>query len=90
MKVTMIDPPMGWKFGFPRTVPKRLETANMDELSTWLVEEGYPQEVIEGHGKYFYVRFWEKEVEKVCCEGGPMTPGCFHDHCKGPKFVDVE
>lgn len=22
---------------------------------------------------------------KECCEGGPMTAGCFHDHCTGPK-----
>jgi hypothetical protein len=20
-----------------------------------------------------------------CCEGGPMTAGCYHDHCTGPK-----
>ena len=22
---------------------------------------------------------------KECCEGGPMTAGCYHDHCSGPK-----
>ena len=22
---------------------------------------------------------------KECCEGGPMTAGCYHDHCTGPK-----
>lgn len=20
-----------------------------------------------------------------CCEGGPLTAGCYHDNCKGPK-----
>jgi hypothetical protein len=85
MKVTYIDPPMGWKFGFPKILPKGVEITN-----EWFVEQGYPQNVIDAHGKYFCWRTWEQEVEKVCCEGGPMTPGCFHDHCKGPKFVDVE
>lgn len=29
---------------------------------------------------------------KVCCEGGPMTAGCHHDHCTGPretKMVEI-
>lgn len=21
----------------------------------------------------------------ICCEGGPITAGCYHDHCTGPK-----
>lgn len=26
-------------------------------------------------------------VEKVCCDGGgPVGPGCNHDHCTGPKL----
>lgn len=24
---------------------------------------------------------------KVCCEGGPVTAGCYHDNCTGPKEV---
>lgn len=28
-------------------------------------------------------------VEKVCCDGGgPVGPGCLHDHCSGPKLVE--
>ena len=29
---------------------------------------------------------------KTCCEGGPMTAGCHHDHCTGPietKVVEI-
>lgn len=27
----------------------------------------------------------------VCCEGGEVTSGCFHDHCTGPvKRQDTE
>ena len=22
----------------------------------------------------------------VCCEGGPVVFGCYHDHCTGPKL----
>ena len=24
-------------------------------------------------------------MTKVCCEGGKMSAGCYHDHCTGPK-----
>ena len=96
MKVKMIDPPMGWKFGFPRVLPEGVEN-----VTAWLVEQGYPQEVIDAHGKYFYCRQWEEEqpdfnsnskgLIKVCCESdGPMTAGCYHDHCTGPTFICPE
>ena len=29
---------------------------------------------------------------RQCCEGGPMTAGCHHDHCTGPiktKMVEI-
>ena len=25
------------------------------------------------------------KVQSVCCEGGPVTAGCYHDHCTGPE-----
>jgi hypothetical protein len=102
MKVTMIDPPMGWKYGFPRVLPKHLEiNTNIKEVQDWMIEEGYPKEVIDAHGDYFPIRFWEEEqpdfnsnskgLIKVCCEGdGPMTAGCYHDHCAGPTFICPE
>ena len=58
MKVTMIDPPMGWKFGFPRVLPEGVEISH-----AWFVEQGYPQAVIDAHGKYFHWRVWEEEVD---------------------------
>lgn len=27
---------------------------------------------------------------KTCCEGGPMTAGCHHDRCTGPREYVVE
>lgn len=26
---------------------------------------------------------------KICCEGGPMTAGCHHDHCTGPRELAI-
>lgn len=57
-KVMMIDPPSGWKYGFPKELPEGIEN-----VMTWLVENGYPQKEIDACGDYFFCRHWEKEVE---------------------------
>jgi hypothetical protein len=51
----MIDPPSGWRYGFPKLIP---EERNNDVL-VWLVEQGYPQEEIDDLEEYFYCRYWE-------------------------------
>ncbi len=53
-----IDPPSGWKYGFPKVIPK-----DADDLRKWLLEEGYPQWEIDSYGEYFYCRFWETPDE---------------------------
>lgn len=53
---TIIDPPSGWKYGFPKLIP---EDRRYDAL-TWLVEQGYPQSEIDALGEYFYCRYYEK------------------------------
>ena len=45
-----IDPPSGWKYGFPKRTDKPPEDTNK-----WLVDNGYPQSevdrwVVNGHG----------------------------------------
>ena len=52
-KVIMIDPPSGWKYGFPKVLP---EDRDMNTFNTkkWLVENGYPQREIDSCGDYFY------------------------------------
>lgn len=50
-----IDPPSGWKYGFPKEVPDDIEDTNQ-----WLIENGYPKEEIEKLGEYFYCRYWIK------------------------------
>ena len=43
-----IDPPSGWRFGFPKEFPDDVEDVNK-----WLVENGYPQSKVD---------FWKGEV----------------------------
>jgi hypothetical protein len=59
-KVEYIDPPSGWKYGFPKVLPESVE-----DVMKWLVENGYPQHEIDRCGKHFYCRHWEEEVENV-------------------------
>ena len=55
----MIDPPSGWKYGFPKPIP---DDRINDQLK-WLVEEGYPQKEIDILGEYFFCRTWEQPDE---------------------------
>lgn len=57
MKVTICDPPHGWKYGFPRIIPE----GRKEDVLNWLVEVGYPRREIESYGEHFYCRFWEQD-----------------------------
>ncbi|NBT47706.1 MAG: hypothetical protein EBT07_07785 [Actinobacteria bacterium] len=64
-----IDPPSGWKYGFPKT----FDAEKDGDMHTWLVANGYPQEEIEDLGDQFYVRQWpteEEELKEKSCSGG--------------------
>ena len=50
--MTIIDPPSGWKYGFPKPLPEEVE-----DVLEWLVSEGYPQSEIDAYGKHFYCRY---------------------------------
>jgi len=57
MKIKYIDPPEGWKYGFPKPIPE-----DVDDTRAWLVANGYPQKKIDELGDYFFVRgFWKEE-----------------------------
>lgn len=51
-----IDPPSGWVYGFPKEIP--YDIVNVKE---WLVENGYPQKVMDSMGEHFYCRYWQTE-----------------------------
>jgi hypothetical protein len=57
----IIDPPSGWKYGFPKPIP---EDRRYDSL-TWLVEQGYPQHLIDELGEHFYCRYWEQPDSSI-------------------------
>ena len=43
----MVDPPEGWRYGFPKVCDKEFKTG--EEFNDWLVENGYPRKVIESY-----------------------------------------
>jgi len=57
-KIRMIDPPSGWRYGFPKPIPD-----DVKDVEKWLIENGYPKELIDELGDYFYCRYWEKNEE---------------------------
>jgi hypothetical protein len=37
-----VDPPSGWKYGFPKKVEQDI---NFDSLEQWLINNGYPEPI---------------------------------------------
>jgi hypothetical protein len=58
----LVDPPEGWKYGFPKRLPKEGEDPDFN-LNEWIVQNGYPQKLIDTYGEYFYVRMIETDYE---------------------------
>lgn len=56
-----IDPPEGWKYGFPKECPK--EYKDKFVLEKWLIEHGYPANLIKYYKETdsFFCRYFEKE-----------------------------
>jgi len=54
--ITIIDPPNGWKYGFPKILPE-----DVKNREKWLVDNGYPQEEMDALGEYFWCRYWNAE-----------------------------
>jgi len=52
----MIDPPSGWKYGFPKPIPN-----DVKDIYKWLVDNGYPKNIIDELGEFFFFRCWEVE-----------------------------
>jgi hypothetical protein len=58
-KVTIIDPPSGWRYGFP----KELTVREGQTFYDWLIEQGYPKQLMDSLGEQFFCSQWEEEVE---------------------------
>jgi hypothetical protein len=58
---TVIDPPSGWKYGFPKILPENRK----EDVKSWLVEQGYPQSLILEYGDYFACRYWTEPDDSI-------------------------
>jgi hypothetical protein len=34
---------------------------DVTDIVGWIVEQGYPRELVESYGEYFFLRFWESD-----------------------------
>jgi hypothetical protein len=53
--ILYIDPPDGWRFGFPKAMPLDLEA---EARPAWLVEQGYPAHLANDPNlmcRYYYL-----------------------------------
>ena len=66
-KVTMCDPPSGWRYGFPKPQPS--DILSREEFHDWLVSEGYPRKMIDDYGDHFYCRYWVVESDEISARG---------------------
>ena len=60
-KVLLIDPPSGWRYGFPRPMPETFFDEGFD-MGDWLISCGYPAADVPLALKYS--RYWETEKSK--------------------------
>ena len=50
----VIDPPGGWRWGFPKEIPKN----RLADVNAWLVENRYPQREIDSFSGNVPYRIW--------------------------------
>jgi hypothetical protein len=55
IKIKMVDPPSGWRYGFPKEMSQDLKSET--EVIQWFLDNGYPQSLIDD-GMLRYCRFW--------------------------------
>ena len=55
-----VDPPEGWKYGFPLVYNQEKD----GDCLEWMVRCGYPRKLIDSYGDHFYTRQWEAKNEQ--------------------------
>ena len=53
-KLILIDPPSGWRFGFPKAVTQE-QYKEITSLKEWCIENGYPKKEADSYGKWFCI-----------------------------------
>jgi len=64
--VMFIDPPSGWRYGFPKPAPTNIRDMTTEQLHQWFAANGYPQAELDywknsANGMVFSM--FEEEVE---------------------------
>ena len=57
MATIWIDPPSGWKYGFPKEIPLETKIEGEDAVKAWLLANGYPQYEIDNGGMRYKLGF---------------------------------
>ena len=52
-----VDPPEGWKFGFPAIYDPEKD----GQMSDWIISKGYPVQIIKEYGEQWHIRCWPAE-----------------------------
>lgn len=58
-KPVNVDPPNGWRYGFPKVYNPETDGG----LRDWLIKNGYPRKIIEELDEHLYCRFWLVDPE---------------------------
>jgi hypothetical protein len=56
----LIDPPEGWRYGFPKRIPKAIYRKR-HLIKQWLIDKGYPKDLMDSYKDHFYYRIITKE-----------------------------
>jgi hypothetical protein len=57
MSKLWVDPPEGWKYGFPAIYDSETD----GQMSEWIVNKGYPVQTIKEYGEQWHIRCWPAE-----------------------------
>lgn len=53
-----IDPPSGWKYGFPKIIPESILKGSQEDFKNWLKDNGYPEKDLDLACKYS--KYWDE------------------------------
>jgi hypothetical protein len=63
---TYIDPPGGWKYGFPKMLNEDNLTGSIFNINEWLVKNGYPQhEIDQFHRLVPYIEYGKNNIYDI-------------------------
>ena len=62
MSKLWVDPPEGWKHGFPAIYNPETD----GQMREWIVRKGYPLLTIKEYGEQWHVRCWSAEEPEEC------------------------